>query len=445
MLELLHDGADVNALDGLGRTPLHVAARAGGVGVVRALLAAGADHTPRCGLWCASALHEATSTGSLGAMIELINHGVDLNAGNWIGGTPLHCAVICDNIEAVDTLVGAGADITVADINGSTPLHAAVAYASVDLVRYILARTGPNIDAVNGAGFSPLLMAARRGYSDKSTADVVQALLDAGCTGINSRDPKSGRSPLEYAAVAGHVGTLTAMIEHGADVTAVETRTPGLSVLHYASLSGNPRAIDVLVEAGANPEATDHRGMNCLHTATICRSADVVRAILQHGVDVDSLTNKGMSPLFLASGGAGEDNSPAAGVVDLLLRWGADETAAPRGATALQCAGIGVDEEGALRDDVERVRVLLENAPRDRAWRRRGFFVMCRAYPGRVRMEREGGQAHGEVSPRSRSRARLAGTNQDDAVGAGIDDWDVVADRLLWLDDGVFRTIIEYL
>src|SRR5690606_33805 len=41
--ELLDRGADVNAVDGLGRTALHVAASAGHPGIVQQLLDAGAD------------------------------------------------------------------------------------------------------------------------------------------------------------------------------------------------------------------------------------------------------------------------------------------------------------------------------------------------------------------------------------------------------------------
>ena len=46
--------------------------------------------------------------------------------------------------------------------------------------------------------------------------------------------------------------------------------------------------------------------------------------------------------------------------------------------------GLAVEEEDHLVEDVERVRELLANAPADRAWRRRGYLVLCRAHPDRV-------------------------------------------------------------
>ncbi len=35
----------------------------------------------------------------------------------------------------------------------------------------------------------------------------------------------------------------------------------------------------------------------------------------------------------------------------------------------------------------QRVRNLLARAPADRAWRRRGLMVLCRAHPDRLRLE----------------------------------------------------------
>lgn len=41
-----------------------------------------------------------------------------------------------------------------------------------------------------------------------------------------------------------------------------------------------------------------------------------------------------------------------------------------------------------LEEDIKRVHMLLENAPADRAWRRRGFLVICRSRLPKIRTER---------------------------------------------------------
>lgn len=75
-----------------------------------------------------------------------------------------------------------------------------------------------------------------------------------------------------------------------------------------------------------------------------------------------------------------------------------------------------------------RVYRLLENAPADRAWRRRGLMVLCRTFPGRMHLDllpRAGGGAdsgtHGAVSstaePLSNRRRRLDDPAASDGSG----------------------------
>lgn len=54
------------------------------------------------------------------------------------------------------------------------------------------------------------------------------------------------------------------------------------------------------------------------------------------------------------------------------------------------------EHETSVPEDVERVRQLLANAPADRAWRRRGFLVLCRAHhpTGRVQLKHGSNRAH---------------------------------------------------
>ena len=75
----------------------------------------------------------------------------------------------------------------------------------------------------------------------------------------------------------------------------------------------------------------------------------------------------------------------AAGVVDLLLRSGADETLVDDGGlTAEDLANTELEESAEHESIVERVRELLANAPADKAWRRRGPVPRApRQTPGR--------------------------------------------------------------
>ena len=70
-------------------------------------------------------------------------------------------------------------------------------------------------------------------------------------------------------------------------------------------------------------------------------------------------------------------------MVDLLLRWGADETAF-NGADQIPAEVLDVESDGdignsATKDETERTRLLLAYAPADRVWRRRCWLVMLRS------------------------------------------------------------------
>jgi ankyrin repeat protein len=118
---LIAAGADVNAADRVGVTPLHRAALAG-VEFSRALLEAGANanvgtlvklfehpagKTPLHEL---ASTYDSTRLEHLAMMLAV--PGIDVNVADAAGQTPLHIAAMTDSVEAVDALLRAGADPT---------------------------------------------------------------------------------------------------------------------------------------------------------------------------------------------------------------------------------------------------------------------------------------------------------------------------------------------
>ena len=86
---LLDRGADVNAADNAGETPLHCASR----------------------------------EDEVDAVTLLLDRGADVNVADNNGQTPLHYASSSGAVEAVRLLLDRGAGVNVADNNGQTPLH----------------------------------------------------------------------------------------------------------------------------------------------------------------------------------------------------------------------------------------------------------------------------------------------------------------------------------
>ena len=154
---LLEFGANPNATNNKGQTPLHLINRQP-ANVVRSLLEAGGDVNATDNL-DKTPLH-TSDWGSHEVGRILLEAGADINAIDKFGQTPLH---IVDRKEArrTDFLLRAGADPNAIDNEGRTPLHNAAVMAIAgwvhgnDMVK-VLQKAGADPGIANKEGRTPL-------------------------------------------------------------------------------------------------------------------------------------------------------------------------------------------------------------------------------------------------------------------------------------------------
>ncbi|ETV81029.1 hypothetical protein H257_05651 [Aphanomyces astaci] len=113
-------GANINATDKHGKTPLRNASERQYSNVVKELVLLGANiRAIDENGW--TILHQASYSGHLDIVIELAGHGADINETDKLGRTPLHLASgSLKGEDVVQWLLGAGADVTSKAKDGRT-------------------------------------------------------------------------------------------------------------------------------------------------------------------------------------------------------------------------------------------------------------------------------------------------------------------------------------
>lgn len=261
---LVEHGADVNAVDQAGLPPLMTAAWRGDAELVGFLIARGADvnfrnargwtalgvarqkgHAEvaellrRAGAVAEEDLFAAAKEGDLQRLASLLELGLDPNARDRSGATPLIWAALHGHLDVVRYLIDRGARVNEADACGWTALMSAVAMDRLEIAELLLAH-----------GADPNTVC-----HDKWAAVVLDPELIMNPESLRLWDPEAlagtghpcveeYRTPLMKAAEEGNAAMVELLLRHGADPNA---RTPeGETAADLARRKGHGHIVRML-------------------------------------------------------------------------------------------------------------------------------------------------------------------------------------------------------
>ncbi len=167
---LAASGADLNARDNAGRTPVHVAAFAASAPALTALAEAGADMNALDGeAYDAVTIAAVADDPDLMSLALSLGNRPDLVTSRW-DGTALIAAAHLGHDEVVRRLIAAGAPLDHVNNLGWTALIEAVVLGDGgprhQATVKALVEAGASRDIADRDGKTPLMLAQERGYAD---------------------------------------------------------------------------------------------------------------------------------------------------------------------------------------------------------------------------------------------------------------------------------------
>ncbi len=234
-----------------------------------------------------TALHIAIAkNASIDQVVFLLDMGIDVNARNRNGHSPLYLAVQENRRTIGEQLLASGADVFSSDSDNSSPLRLALTWGA-DVQDWVL--TSEVIKAKDGSGNTPLHYAA-----EWQLNEAVWSLLEKG-SDPNAQNT-NGESPIFNAVKANNIEAIQLLLQNGADRNL--RNYLGDTIVHYSIRWNAGEAARLAINNGFDINAQNLAGKTPLHQAARNGKIDMLTLLLQEGANIHAADTAGRTPVM---------------------------------------------------------------------------------------------------------------------------------------------------
>lgn len=225
----------------------------------------------------------------------LQDQNLDVDAADEsTGRTALHHAVRTDQLEVAEILMDHGADSSRTDNQEKTALHHSAQAKSFSCLKFFL-HLGADTTVRDLEGMTVWHLAAQEGNIQALTILLSGPVDPTSALDIKARD---GKTPLLCASGSGSKEPVRLLLNAGSSLS--ETALDGSSSFHSAVRSGSLEVVEFLIEQRIDLSTLTRDGSNAIHCAVGSSSgetAEIVRILLEKGVDPHKARGNGSTPL----------------------------------------------------------------------------------------------------------------------------------------------------